>query len=213
MKLTTTSSFLALAAASTASAQNAPIYLNQSAPFGLKIGNSANASLNGLYLYACHAGAAEEGLCIGGTPTPSDISSTFYYNTTDSDLGSPNEGQGQLVWNLPIQLNGQDHVPQGASLNPFFLGTNVVVPYFGFSDPTLFHFTEDGKLTIQDYYNDANFVAGEYPSSDQTPTVYNNWYVCWTRVGNYYYHALAWVTAGVPHDPTCEKVDVFMAAL
>jgi hypothetical protein len=35
-----------------------------------------------------------------------------------------------------------------------------------------------------------------------------NWYVCWGAVGGYYYQALAWVTAGAPHNPTCEKVEV-----
>jgi hypothetical protein len=210
MKSTTASSLLALAAASTVSAQ-APTYTNQSAPFSLQIANSANASLNGLYLYACHAGAAIEGLCLGAT---SDSFSTFYYNTTDTDVAGSDDGQGLLVWNLPITgLPGIDHESQSASLTSNHLGTNVVVPLFGLGDGTPVHFTDDGKLTIEDYYNDANFVAGQFPSTT-TLTVYNNWYVCWTDVGTgYTYQALAWVTAGEPHDPTCQKVDVVRTAL
>lgn len=209
MKISTTSSLLALAAASTSSAQT-PTYTNQSAPFTLQIANSANASLNGAYLFSCHAGAAIEGICLGGS-TPNGISSTFYYNTTDTDVsGSSDDGQGLLVWNLPVSgLPGVDHVSQSAALQGYHPGSNVVVPLFGLGAGTPVHFADDGRLTIQDYYNDANYVQGQWPDSSPTPTVYNNWYVCWTGVGvGYTYEALSWVTAGEPHNPTCEKVDV-----
>lgn len=209
MKFTSTS-FLALAAASKGAAQTTPTYTNQSAPFTLQIANSANASLNGLYFFACHAGAAIEGICIGGSTPLSGSSSTFYYNTTDTDTGGSDDGQGLLVWNLPISgLPGTDHVSQATALQWYRPGTNVVVPLFGLDAGTPVHFTDDNKLTIEDYYNDANYVAGQFPDSTPTETVYNNWYLCWTSVGvGYTYEALSWVTAGAPHNPTCEKVDV-----
>ncbi|OIW33378.1 hypothetical protein CONLIGDRAFT_174127 [Coniochaeta ligniaria NRRL 30616] len=213
MKISTTSSVLALAAASTGSAQTTT-YTNQSAPFTLQIANSANASLNGLYLFSCHAGAAIEGICVGGSTPISGASSTFYYNTTDTDVSGSDDGQGLLVWNLPVSgLPGTDHVSQSAALQPYRPGTNVVVPLFGFDAGTPVHFDDD-KLTIKDYYNDANYVAGQFPDSTPAETVYNNWYSCWTGVGGgYTYEALSWVTAGVPHNPTCEKIDVIRTFL
>jgi len=216
MKFTTTSSLLTLAAASTVSAQTTPTYTNQSAPFALQIANSANSSLDGLYLYACHAGAAIEGLCLGSSSNSS--SATFYYNTTDSDVSGSDDGQGLLVWNLPVTgLPGVDYASQSASLPWYNPGSNVVVPLFGVNSeaPTLLvHFTDDGKLTIEDSFNDADYVYGQYPDSTPTLTVYNNWYVCWASVGvGYTYQALAWVTAGEPHNPTCQKVDVIKTAL
>jgi hypothetical protein len=211
MKFTSTPVLALAAAASTATAQTAPTYTNQSAPFSLQIANSANASLNNLYLFACHSGAAEEGICLGGsTPSTGSASSTFYFNTSSS--ASEDDGSGLLVWNLPVQLPDADHVSQPADLRDFRVGTNVVVPYFGFADGTPMHFTDDGKLVIVDWYDDSGFQAGVYPDSTPSMTTYNNWYVCWTRVGNYYYQALAWVTAGAPHDPTCQKVDVVKSA-
>jgi hypothetical protein len=208
MKFTTPSSLLALAAASSVSAQS---YTNQSAPFTLQIANSANASINGLYLYSCHSGAALEGICLGGTTPNAGTSSTFYYNTTDTDTDpNPNPSgisEGLLVWNLPI---GSDVVEsQAASLNFYNAGTNVVTFEFGFNAGRPVHFTDDNKMTIPDYYNDANYVQGQFPASTPDPTIYNQWYVCWTGVGvGYTYEALAWVTAGEPNNPTCQKVDV-----
>lgn len=211
MKFTSTSLLVALAAAATVSAQTT--YLNQTGPFALKVANSANDTLNGRVLYACHAGAAQEGICLGGSDPSPNYSSVFYYNTSTSNTTASVPDSGLLVWNLPIQMPDADHVSQAASITAFRLGTNVVVPYFFFETGTPMHFTDDGKLVILDWYDDSTLVDGQYPNWNQTYTVFNNWYVCYTLVGNYYYTALSWVTAGAPHDPTCQKVDVVKATL
>ena len=128
MKFTRPSSLLALAAASTASAQSS--YTNQSAPFTLQIANAANSALNGLYFFACHAGAAIEGLCVGDANATPTASTTFYFNTTDTDNNggaTSDPSQGVLVWNLPVSgLEGIDHASQVATF-PYQVGTNVVV--------------------------------------------------------------------------------------
>lgn len=211
MKFATSSSVLALAAASAVSAQS---YTNQSAPFTLQIANSANASLDGLYFFACHAGAAIEGLCVGGSsPTASSNSSTFYFNTTNTDETGGDNGdtsQGLLVWYLPVSgLAGVDSIPETLDFPSFPVDSNVVVPLFGDGDELTVQFTDDDKLVIPSNYNDADNVQGVYTPPPTTATLYNHWYACWTEVGSgYMYEALGWVTSGKPHNPTCQKIDV-----
>jgi len=41
-----------------------------------------------------------------------------------------------------------------------------------------------------------------------------NWHSCWALVGSgYYYNVLAWVTGGLPRNPTCQPVKVFQVAM
>ncbi|KAB5558161.1 hypothetical protein GE09DRAFT_102462 [Coniochaeta sp. 2T2.1] len=211
MRATITPGLLALvAASSTVSAQQ---QTNQSAPFALQIANAANASLNGVYLFACHAGAAIEGLCLSDVTPNYD----FFFNTTDTN--NPDDSQytdpshGQLVWNLPISNNPEiTQVSEPLNLQSYSLGTNVIAPLFmPQSSNTVFRFADDNKLTIVTSYNDADLQAGVFPPSSPNQQFYtwNNWYICWGNVGvSYYYEALNWVTAGEPHNPTCQKVDV-----
>jgi hypothetical protein len=210
MRFSTPASLLSLAAASTVSAQAQ--YTNQSAPFTLQVANSANASLDGAYFFACHAGAAIEGICLS-TTNVSAASTTFYFNTTDTDStegAGSDTSQGVLVWNLPLSsgIDGVDHVSQAASF-PFPAGSNVVVPTFGFGQGEVVQFTDGNNLTIRSWNHDQDYVQGEFPTSSSEPTDLSNWYVCWTGVGvGYTYEALVWVTAGEPLNPTCQKIDV-----
>lgn len=73
----------------------------QSKPFYLAI-QSANKTLNGEKLSACHSGAAIESLCLAGD------GSQFNLNTTTGEE-SPIKGQapaGTLTWKLPYSENG-----------------------------------------------------------------------------------------------------------
>ena len=73
----------------------------QSKPFYLAI-QSANKTLNGEKLSACHSGAAIESLCLAGD------GSQFNLNTTTGEE-SPIKGQapaGTLTWQLPYSENG-----------------------------------------------------------------------------------------------------------
>jgi hypothetical protein len=70
----------ALTLATLTSAQNYP---NQTAPFKLTILSTHNETLNGSSLFACHEGAAIEGICNAGqmTTIPTSASSfTFNYS-------------------------------------------------------------------------------------------------------------------------------------
>lgn len=214
MKFTTATSLLALAASP---AFSAPLNTRQDDPsqpqsgaFALKVVNSADPTLNGGYLSACHAGAAVEGLCAGPYSPNSTItySDTFYFNSSLNDAFSWEAGQ--VVWNLPISgLPDVDHLSQPLGLGFQNLGSNVQFPLFqpGYSSLTV-GFGEDKKLFVPNYGGDDSLNT----PNDRPPTTdvvnLSNWHVCWGAVGGYYYQALAWVTTGAPHNPTCVKVDI-----
>lgn len=75
-------------------------YTNQSAPFNLVL-LSANSTINGSLLSACHEGAAIEGLCLGGLSSESYAQYTFNYSaqaTPDPVVGIT----GTLVCTISI---------------------------------------------------------------------------------------------------------------
>ena len=74
----------------------------QSAPFNLVI-SSANVTLNGSLLAACHENAAIESLCLGGAPTDSYAQYNLNYTSQDpSSTPSPIPGTiGILVCTFP----------------------------------------------------------------------------------------------------------------
>lgn len=197
MKFTTASSLLGLAAPAVLSQD-----YNQTGPFALKLANSANETLNGQYLFACHAGAAIEGLCIGGT-NRSSPSAEFFLNTTGENP------TGLLIWNLPIQLPDSDHISEPMILS-HTVGSNVAVPLFqpaNAGQGQAVGFGDDDMMFLPSFYNDATFQPEVYPTN-QVRSQLSQWHTCWAFYGGYYHQGLAWVTAGAPHNPTCEPVDV-----
>ncbi|KAH8889303.1 hypothetical protein GQ53DRAFT_766988 [Thozetella sp. PMI_491] len=176
-----------------------------SKPFFLRV-HPTNQKLNKAYLTACHAGAATEGLCVDPAtqpPSAASNSSIFYFNQTSS--GGSLSPTGTLTWNLPV--GGSDRstaVSEPLTLlldNP---GSNVVVPLFlpTANTNTAFGFDSNSTLYIE-AINDSNSKKGQQPVQ-QTVKLYH-WYICWAMTGGYYYNSLAWVTAGTPHNPTCQK--------
>lgn len=100
--------FAALTATAAVQAQT----YTQDGPFNLKL-KSDDSSLDGKYLYACHAGSS---------------SASFYYNYTVNDNVPSNSGL--LIWNL--QATGQDGVitvssPLSFNYDP---GSNVATTLF-----------------------------------------------------------------------------------
>jgi len=195
MRVSVIASLVAVAV-STVAAQ----YTNQSAPFNLVV-LSANSTINGSTLEACHEGAAIEGLCLSGQfPTP--VTSQFTFNTSSYDvtynatLGEP----GILAFELQGG-NFNESEPMILSYNPT---SNVAVPLFEPSDSgTLVAFDPCGKLNIQGYVDDTT-----YPPTVDVVDAYYRWYVCTTYAG-YTYRTLAWVMGEYPpENPTCVKVDV-----
>jgi hypothetical protein len=201
MKTSAIASLLAVAA--TGALAQAPD--NQTAPFALRL-QSGNTTLDGAYLYACHAGAAIEGLCAGGKEGSITISSTFYLNTTITQLNGWDVGS--LVWNLPI-TNGDGtsrNVSSPAQFS-FPINSNVAVPLFQPSYGNYqFGFDVDEKLFVYTVWDDSKTVYGQWLQAE--PTAVYHWVVCFQLTGGYWYTSLGWVTAGEPHNPTCEAVNV-----
>jgi hypothetical protein len=177
---------------------------NQSAAFTLTI-NSDDASIDGQLLNSCHNGAALETLCLLGTTT-SAASTTFYLNSTEYQtyLGLP---VGPLIWNLPYNTDQVESEPMTLTSSP---STNVLVPQFSPQDSVYqtVGFDAESKLFLLDTsYDDSKFVAGVIPAPSVSKALYN-WYACYTDTYGYYYHTLAWVSYGVPRNPTCSPVNV-----
>lgn len=201
-----------LAALTATAAVQAQTY-TQDGPFNLKL-KSDDSSLDGKYLYACHAGAAIESLCLGSTESPADSSSaSFYYNYTVNDNVPSNSGL--LIWNLPV--NGQDGVitvssPLSFNYDP---GSNVATTLFEPSTSSSLNvaFDNEDQLFVPTYIDDSKYVPGQYPQNTGTIAL-QNWQACWAQVGGgYYYNVLAWVTSGAPKNPTCKAVKVAKVAV
>ncbi|EGO58266.1 hypothetical protein NEUTE1DRAFT_63973 [Neurospora tetrasperma FGSC 2508] len=200
-----------LAALTATAAVQAQTY-SQDGPFNLKL-KSDDSSLDGKYLYACHAGAAIESLCLGSTESPAGSSSaSFYYNYTVNDNVPSNSGL--LIWNL--QANGQDGVitvssPLSFNYDP---GSNVATTLFMPStSPSLnVAFDNEDQLFVPTYTDDSKYVPGQYPQNTGAIAL-QNWQACWAQVGGYYYNVLAWVTSGAPKNPTCKAVKVAKVAV
>ncbi|KAK3937644.1 hypothetical protein QBC46DRAFT_319305 [Diplogelasinospora grovesii] len=199
----------ALTASTTVLAQN----YNQTGPFLLQVKSANNETLDGQYLYACHAGAAIEGLCLNGKAVPNMLAAgtQFYWNyTTYQGNAAPT---GPLVWNLPLSMDGSVTYASSPMSLQYYSFTNVAVPLFepGYgSDAAQVGFDND-TIYMLEWFNDSTFVAGQYPT--QTSQQIQNWHVCSTYVGTYYYAALTWVTYGAPRNPTCEPVTLQKVAL
>lgn len=210
---------LALSALTTSSAQSTT---TQTGPFTLDI-VSDDPALSGGRLSSCHAGAAIEGLCFG-KPTagaPPSSSSTYWLNTTYYQGSTePNPG-GSLIWNLPLGGDTPSNVSSALSIGLSSVTSNVIVPLFYPGNDTQsprIAFEQGpvkgGKVGITGYfYNEAQFKPGVHPGSEPgtgegSSGLRFQWAVCWAITGGYYYQVLAWITAGVPSNPTCAAVNV-----
>ncbi|KAF2810708.1 uncharacterized protein BDZ99DRAFT_462052 [Mytilinidion resinicola] len=192
MKTSTT--IIALAAATTTLAQ----YTNQSAPFKLQI-KSENETLNGNYLYACHEGAAIEGLCpANAINLGSAGASTYNFNTSASTTSA--------VGVLTYLLQGSNFAVSEPFALSYTPSTNVAVPLF-YPDTTYTEvgFDADNKLFIEAYVDDT--VTPLKDGLDKAKDYYR-WVVCETYAG-YDYYTLAWVMGKAPaQNPSCQAVDV-----
>ncbi|KAL8303571.1 hypothetical protein RB600_007160 [Gaeumannomyces tritici] len=178
----------------------------KSEPFNIVVSESSNSTVVGWILGACHAGAGIEGLCVSND-SPSPPSTTFTHNTT----GDSEPIAGPLIWELPTKLNGMPTtLPSSMSLS-YVAWSDVAIPMFkpGYSD-TPIGFDEDDKMFLVAYGDD-----GVHEPDDQTKAIrvdearkMYNWYVCWTYIGSYYYHALTWSTSHPPQNPTCNAANV-----
>ncbi|KAK2064268.1 hypothetical protein LY76DRAFT_612339 [Colletotrichum caudatum] len=182
-----TASVLAFLAATSATAQ----FTNQTKPFWLKF-SPTNDSSAVTYLSSCHSAAGQAGLC---PESGANGHTAYFLNETQSEY----EGNtlGALTWNQPIG-NGNP-VSSGLNLSPQLV-SNGAIPIFSPGNLALFTFgfDEDEKLFIATNTDDSRAAPNNPNNSLEA---YYRWHVCWTFVGNYFYYALVWVTAGAPSNP------------
>ncbi|KAF2128961.1 hypothetical protein P153DRAFT_367259 [Dothidotthia symphoricarpi CBS 119687] len=199
---------LVLAGLTALTAAQDQYYDVQSSGFRLIL-KSANETLNGTALGACHQGAAIEGLCRTDVTLddPATSYTTFYHNVSSAQNYSSNafDTDGILSWVLSAN-NGALLVPSAMSLSEN-VGTNIAIPIFmpGWDKYDLVAFEETGSMYISVYQNDT--VS---PPTYYSPTLkLKNWYVCVTSY-SYTYETLVFKIGvqGVPQNPSCTKVDV-----
>lgn len=197
----TLSIFAAISAMATAATAAAG---DQSAPFNLKL-SSADAALDGSYLYSCHSGAAIEQLCIGNKTTEGLRFPGYYLNhTTTNDVKGFEAGI--LTWNMPFGGSSGDYVNEPLTMYQQ-ASSNVAVLVFRpayASDGVNVGFDADNKLFLYTYVDDTVTP----PVATGEPFLFYNWNVCQTYYSGYRYFALAWVTAGTPVNPSCKAVSV-----
>ncbi|KAK2068413.1 hypothetical protein P8C59_003051 [Phyllachora maydis] len=212
----------------------------QSGPFNLKVVAPASADLDGRYIYACHAGAATDGLCVGGTTASTDRASQFYFNQTSYD-NITYTTTGSLIWQLFVNetvthVNSTNSTNSTKSTNSTTVlteidltvsldykpSTNVAVALLAPSTnvavaplnaPSFNTFQvgfNESAMYVPSAYDDSNLEADSRPFPTSVAQL-QQWYVCYAQVGGYFYTALAWVTAGPPHNPTCHAVTVVQA--
>ncbi|KAK5163160.1 uncharacterized protein LTR77_010944 [Saxophila tyrrhenica] len=165
----------------------------QSKPFHLKA-VSDNSTVDGTYFFACHEGAAIEGLCIGSKKLAQ--ADNFRLNNTRSQ---PNVGS--LAWLLK---GGNFKVSETMTLytDP---STNVALPLFepGY-DSAYVGFDSDDKMYIRVYLDDTK----NPPNSVNGKKLYR-WLTCTTYYTGYTYQTLAWqLGEAEAQNPTCEPVTV-----
>lgn len=173
-----------------ASLANAQFYNVSSKPFHLVVKSATNKTLNGRTLFACHEGAAIEGLCLGDKK----LSTADVYNFNTSSFSTPTNSAigdtGILTWLLPTSDQSFSSA-LSLSANPT---SNVAVPLFypGDTDAQQVAFDNKGLLNIQGYLDDSVF-----PFNATETKAYYRWYICETYVG-YQYTTLAWVRTSYP---------------
>lgn len=197
---------IALLLAGSAAAQL--FYNETSDPFNLVL-TSANTTINGTTLSACHTGAALESLCLssgGGISNPNPIdAATFNFNTsTDSFIPNATIGiPGILTWTLETS---SINVPSSVYFN-YDPTTDTALPILtpGQERPQILAFDDQDRLNVQGYVD----WTSNPPNSTGSVEAYYRWYACQTYYAGYSYRTLAWgLGASAPENPTCVRVGV-----
>jgi len=184
-------------------------FTNESAPFSLQVISYDNATLNGSSLYACHEGAAIEGVCEAGKMTMVPTSaSTFNFNTSN-DQTTPQDPSIGVSGILTYLLEGSNFnlsEPMALTYSP---SSNVAHPQFQpVQAGTSVAFDSNNLLNIQDYVDDT-----VNPPSAGAVKAYYRWYICTTYTSSYIYSTLNWVQGSAPpQNPSCQKVDIMRVA-
>ncbi|KAI1364579.1 hypothetical protein F5Y08DRAFT_306347 [Xylaria arbuscula] len=198
---------LGLGAACAVSAQITE--LHQEGPFALKVkGQASNSSING-YLKTYNFPGLPSPTFIGYEPTAyptlGDSQYEWYFNYTGFV-----QYRGHEVGFLLAHptLNTTEPSPyHGQVLSLTYLpNSNVAIPLLGNGGYFDIGFDADNKTFSVGEFDDSMYVPGVQPEYNDDLGYYS-WAVCWQFSG-LYAQTLSWITAGTPHNPTCELVDL-----
>ncbi|KAI0198212.1 hypothetical protein F4808DRAFT_472984 [Astrocystis sublimbata] len=178
-------------------------------PFSLHVkGHDANSSIDGI-LTARSSDFAYVSLQYDESALPrlDNASHRFYYNY------SQDVGVGFLVTDIMEgEVNDFGNVGKAMSLQ-YSLATNVVLPVHGNGQAALSGFLassgfdERNRTYLVYAYEDGGIEAGGESPGFEERFAYN-WAVCWQAYADVFAPVLSWITAGKPHNPTCELVDL-----
>ncbi|KAI0521377.1 hypothetical protein F5B22DRAFT_596658 [Xylaria bambusicola] len=190
-------------------AVSAQTQLQQEGPFALQVkGKACNSSIDGyLKLYNLPGSTAPTFISYEPTahPTVSDPSYQWYFNYTGFIQYRGHE-VGFLLANPTLNTTTPSPY-RGQVLDITYMSnSNVGVPVLGVGGYFDIGFDDDNKSFSVREFDDSKFVPGEQPEYSDDYGYYH-WAVCWQFSGTYA-QTLSWITAGKPHNPTCELVDL-----
>ncbi|KAI0097017.1 hypothetical protein GGR51DRAFT_553281 [Nemania sp. FL0031] len=170
-------------------------YAKPKGPYLISITGKTNSSIKG-YAKACHASAAQEGLCYDEPPRApeSDPYYLFFYSAPPKkDLLS-----GRLIFGF-MGPDGEEEVMSTVQIDQG-LGSNVNRAIISVSLDSHTNFFVDnnnpeGNIYITGLVDDSHW-------NQTRPEQFGQW------VGFYWYYSVAWVTTLPPHNPSCEPVDL-----
>ncbi|GAW23894.1 hypothetical protein ANO14919_134710 [Xylariales sp. No.14919] len=184
-------------------------------PFALRITGKTDSSIDG-YAWACHAGAATEGLCYTtGSGAVAGSVYEFYYNYTyDETYTYP--GSISYVFSYEGENGTAVKVPSFLRLYPVWssnVALALIPPSTSYGAPISLDF-DSGLFYIAQLHDDThwNFTApvGEAPRN------VSNFHICYQWTGGYWYRSLGWVLGyegAAPQNPSCEPVNLGVESL
>lgn len=184
-------------------------------PFALRITGKEDSTIDG-YAWACHAGAATEGLCYaaGGQPVEGSVYEFYYNYTYFDDYVSP--GSISYVFDYEDADGAAEKVSSFMRIYPNW-ASNVHLALIppGVDDGTAISLDFDsGNFYIGSLFDDTHWNATT--PAPETPQNVSNFHICYQWTGGYWYRSLAWVSGfegTVPQNPSCEPVHLGVESL
>ncbi|KAI0530426.1 hypothetical protein GGR58DRAFT_518478 [Xylaria digitata] len=146
----------------------------------------------------------------GNCPKADNSSFRFYFNYT-GEMKSHETDIGFFVTDYTVEETNEFGLKGKAVSLQFDLNTNIGLPVMGIATAVLTGFNAENKTFLTHYMDDSTAAPGKRPPYKDYE--YYNWAVCWQAFSNVYAPILSWVTAGQPHNPTCELVDLVKVSL
>ncbi|KAI1749764.1 hypothetical protein F4782DRAFT_549534 [Xylaria castorea] len=184
-------------------------------PFALRITGKTDSGIDG-YAWACHAGAATEGLCYSAGPTPvSGSVYEFYYNYSYYESYNY-PGYISYIFTYASADGNQVKVPSFAHIYPSWASNvhSLLIPP-GIEEGTPVSLDFDTSFFYMGSLHDDTHWNATTPSGESTEDV-SNFHLCYQWTGGYWFRSLAWVSGfeGVtPQNPSCQPVNLGVESL